>query len=106
MKRIINLLFKALSRYGGNKSENLRNEVKKKIQAWAGERCCTMRIHTYNQEAPVYTIHDGIYTIEPKITILESKLKEVFARYLEKTPKFHHEFWCKECKQEISSKVA
>ena len=24
------------------------------IQAWAGERCCTMRIHTYNQEAPVY----------------------------------------------------
>ena len=54
MKRIINLLFKALSRYGGNKSENLRNEVKKKRQAWAGERCCTMRIHTYNQEAPVY----------------------------------------------------
>ena len=53
-----------------------------------------------NPEAPVYTIHDGIYTIEPKIRTLEKKLKEVFGRYLKKTPQFHLELWCKECKQE------
>jgi hypothetical protein len=54
-----------------------------------------------NPKAIVYTIHDNIATQIAYIDVLRAKAVEVFSRYLPKAPKFHIEYWCEECSDEL-----